>query len=106
MKARDGTTYIKAKGLSLSNATSNIVNFQTMKNLATDYLDFMEAAKEDEDAEVPLNVIKVPQTCFDYRMGGHGIRTRKERKQLTFRPDKNKLKGELRGAVIYPFGHE
>lgn len=106
MKARDGTTYIKAKGLSLSNATSNIVNFQTMKNLATDYLDFMEEVKEDEDAEVPLNVIKVPQTCFDYRMGGHGIRTRKERKQLTFRPDKNKLKGELRGAVIYPFGHE
>ena len=89
----DGTTLVKAKGISLSAATSSLVNFETMKGQVVEYL--------NEGTTQPT---QVPTTNFNYRIGGQGITTQKSFKALKFNP--KDLKGELRGAIIYPFGHE
>lgn len=93
LKAADGTTLVKAKGISLSTATSNIVSFESMK---TQVVEFMETGA--------VEPIMVPTMNFNYRLGGEGISTHKSFKALKFNP--NDLKGELRGAVLFPFGHE
>ena len=93
LKALDGVTVVKAKGISLSEATTNLVNFESMKEQVNEYL--------DKGTTQPT---QVPTTNFNYRFGGAGVTTHRAFKALKFNP--NDLKGELRGAIIYPFGHE
>lgn len=93
LKAMDGATVVKAKGISLSEATSSLVNFETMKEQVVEYL-----------TKGTTQPTLVPTTNFKYFFGGQGITTQKSFKALKFNP--KDLKGELRGAIIYPFGYD
>lgn len=93
LKAMDGATVVKAKGISLSNATTSLVNFESMK---AQVLEFMESGTTQPT--------QVPTTNFNYNFGGKGVTTHRSFKTLKFNPFE--LKGELRGAVIYPFGYD
>ena len=92
IQAWDGSTIVKAKGLSLNHATSKAINFETMQGMIQDYLEAGYAHK-----------ITVPQQTFTWSVE-NGMRTWKMLKDLKFNFDD--LKGELRGSKLYPFGHE
>ena len=92
IQAWDGSTIVKAKGLSLNHATSKAINFETMQGMIQDYLEAGYAHK-----------ITVPQQTFTWSVE-NGMRTWKMLKDLKFNFDD--LKGELHGSKLYPFGHE
>lgn len=91
IKCFDGTTLVKAKGLSIKRASSSLVNFDSMEKLVLDYL-------KDKTCES----VQVPQMSFSWSIK-QGMQTRYTLKDLQFNPQH--LKGELRGATLYPFGH-
>lgn len=83
---------VKAKGLSLNLATEKLVNFQTMKQMAVDYL----AGKKPH--------IKVPQKTFTGKVG-EGLHTFMMMKIL--RMDLDSLKGTMNDeGYIFPLGYE
>lgn len=86
----DGYTSVKAKGVSLGYATESIVNHKVMA----------EEAKRVIAGERP-GVLKVPQTTFVYNHS-KGIRTWKTLKDLKI--NVRDLKGDIKGAYLYPFG--
>ena len=98
LRAGDGTTMFKCKGLSLRWGTDPYVNFNTMEDLVKEFLETGEA-----------RTIDVPQMGFVYRVG-EGLHTHHFVKQLTI--EMNALKGQLsddpvlrREGYIYPFGY-
>ena len=91
IKAWDGTTLVKAKGMSLSHATSKQVNFESMEKMVVDYLNGQNS-----------DVLHVPQQTFTWSLG-KGMRTWKMLKDLKF--NRAEMKGDLRGPFLYPFGH-
>lgn len=91
-KCANGHTEMKIKGLSLRHAHSDLVNFKVMERLV---LQNIEAKT--------VETIHVPQMTFKYNIS-EGVKTVKLLKRLAFNHEE--LKGELRGAKLYPFGHE
>lgn len=86
IKCEDGHTLVKAKGLSLSLATENMVNFETMVAIAKN-----------------RNIIRVPQKTFVWTVE-HGMKTWMMMKELQL--SESDMKGNLdEEGYLYPFGY-
>jgi len=93
LKTKDGDcTIIKAKGISLNHSNSKLVNFETMKRAAEEYI---------ENGRQKIG--KIPQSNFIYSHE-KGMRTRHTRKDFKMNP--NELKGVYNpeDQYIWPFG--
>jgi hypothetical protein len=98
-------TVVKAKGLSLKYAHSNLVNFEVMEEMMKEFL---------KDPDNYNQRIKVPQKSFSFSFNSQsqqsdnyiegGMRTRKTVKDL--RINLSTMKGVLDGPFLFPFGHE
>lgn len=93
LRAANGASCVKVKGLSLKLAHESLVNFDEMKRLVERFRDF---------GETPT--INVPQFNFAYCVG-QGIKTTHTAKKLQFQP--TLLKGVVMdgGVTLYPFGY-
>ena len=93
-------TVVKAKGLTLNHATSDLVNFEVMEKMVIDFLEM-----EERPDKRTVQGIKVPQMgfCFSFD-SDKGMRSVKTLKELKINP--KEMKGVLIGALLYPFGHE
>jgi hypothetical protein len=91
LRAHDGTTQVKVKGLSLKLSHAPLLDFTVMRACVQAYL-----------ATGECSTIGIPQLLFKYSMG-HGISTKHILKRFRFQP--GDLKGVLRGSVLYPFGY-
>jgi hypothetical protein len=96
LKCDNGKELVKAKGLSLNLATSQLVNFESMKGLAKTFL-------ENYQRDIfKSGVIKVPQKTFVWSVKD-GMRTWLMLKDLKFNYDD--VKGVMDGeGYLYPFG--
>lgn len=92
LKAANGANYIKVKGLSLKHAHKDVLNFEVMKQIVEEHL-----------ATGTTSIIDIPQMGFTYRFG-QAMTTAYYIKKFVFQPEQ--LKGELRGAILYPYGHQ
>jgi hypothetical protein len=91
LKTNNGPELVKAKGLSLTLATSKAVNFTSMEAMAKQYLETGSSSK-----------IKVPQQTFTYDIK-RGMRTWKMMKDLQI--NREDMKGVLdEEGHLYPFG--
>jgi hypothetical protein len=96
LKCDNGKELVKAKGLSLNLATSQLVNFNSMKQLAKT---FLENYARDVFSS---GVIKVPQKTFVWN-AKDGMRTWLMLKDLKF--NYNDVKGVMDGeGYLHPFG--
>lgn len=91
-KARDGTTLVKAKGISLKHSTTGIVNHAAMVKHAKDYLE-----------TGVINDFRVPSMTFEGNVNT-GLATSRFFKEFGIRPDE--FKGNLVGNYFYPFGFD
>lgn len=89
-KAADGTTLVKAKGISLKHATTSIINHESMVAHAKFYLD-----------TGIVNDFSVPSMTFEGTIHT-GLATSRYLKVFGIRP--NEFKGNLVGNYFYPFG--
>ena len=91
---KNGKTVVKAKGLSLKHAHSNLVNFEVMEKMAKEYLETGEIVK-----------VYAPQQQFSFSLDPQqGMRTAKALKVLQINP--REMKGQLVNEYLYPFGYE
>ena len=103
ISCKDGFEMVKAKGVSLNLATSKIVNFNSMKEIAESYLG--RCFEEYGGSFVALypKKLRVPQKTFDWNITD-GMSTRLLMKDLKF--DEDIVKGFLDGeGYLYPFGY-
>lgn len=91
IKCENGVTQIKAKGLSIKLAHSELINFEVMEKMALEHLQTNQS-----------RIIKVPQFTFKWDVY-RGMRTMKIEKDFTFKPEE--MKGVLVKNILYPFGH-
>lgn len=92
VRAANGASFIKVKGLSLRLAHEPLLNFDVMKGMVETW----------RDSRLTPH-IGIPQFTFEYVMG-RGIATIHQLKRFMFQP--SMLKGVVRGLTLYPFGHE
>jgi len=92
LKMKDGSTKVKAKGLSLNYATQELFNFNVME---AEMLKFLRGEESPP--------VYVPQFTFEWSptLDMQTVYNLKEA-----RINRDDLKGELRGNYLYPFGHE
>lgn len=104
ISCKDGFEMVKAKGVSLNRATSNIVNFESMKTIAESFLGNCFEMFGDDHVRMRPKVLKVPQKTFDWSVK-HGMTTRMLIKDLKF--NDGDVKGFLdEEGFLYPFGYE
>ena len=101
-------TVVKAKGVSLKEAHSEIVNFQIMKQKVLDFLEFAEtnnlARKDIARKATYASTIQVPQMQFRFSLDPEeGMTTVKSLKDLKINP--KDFKGVFRNGFILPFGY-
>ena len=96
IKCANGTTSVKAKGVSLRYATDNLVNFESMKSFTTEFL---------ANPEEPVRKrIKVPQTSFIWKPIA-GMKTYRFLKDLKM--EVGQMKGNLsHDGYLYPYGYQ
>ena len=92
LKAANGKSFIKVKGLSLKHAHEHLLNFDVMKRTLEVYLDSKETPS-----------VALPQYNFAYKVGT-GISTVCHFKAFMFKPEE--LKGQLVGRTLFPYGYE
>ena len=90
LKAGNGKTMFKCKGVSIKLAHEQLLNFEVMKNLVLDFL-----------LDKKRSSTWIPQVNFVYRVGRNMV-TWKSLKEVTFKPEE--LKGYLHeDGVLYPY---
>lgn len=92
IKCKDGYTYSKAKGISANHASQSILNHESMKKLATTFL------------ETNRNVFfKVPQRGIRYDTKTFETFSYNALKDMAIR--KEQFKGIMQDGKLYPFGY-
>jgi hypothetical protein len=87
---KNGKTVVKAKGLSLRHAHSNLINFDVMEMMAKEFLETGEILK-----------VFAPQQQFSFSLDPQqGMRTAKDLKVLQINP--REMKGQLFNGYLYP----
>ena len=92
LKAANGKSFIKVKGLSLKHAHEPLLNFDVMQRTVEVYL----ASKQTPS-------VSLPQYNFAYKVGS-GISTVCHFKAFMFKPEE--LKGQLVGRTLFPYGYQ
>jgi hypothetical protein len=90
-------TVVKAKGISLKYAHSNLVNFDEMEKMILDFLD------NDRDNDELCRKM-VPQKSLTTSSVGGYMKTVLSLKEFGIN-HRSKWKGVLHGPLLYPFGH-
>lgn len=94
LKAHNGVSYIKVKGLSLKNSHKNLLNFDVMKSMVLGFVN-------DKRTDI---TVSVPQFTFSWGLSENlPMMTRPMSKIFAFNP--GDLKGVLIGDTLYPHGH-
>jgi hypothetical protein len=91
---KNNKTLVKAKGLSLKHAHSDLVNFEVMESMAKKYLETGE-----------IVTVSAPQQQFGFSFDQtRGMRTKRTLKILQINP--SAMKGELINGYLFPHGYE
>jgi hypothetical protein len=90
-KFTDNHTTFKCKGISTNLATENAASYKVIRKQVCEHLGGQDKT-----------ISQVPQMVFKNNLGGI-TETQYHLKKMSFHPDK--LKGELVGSILYPFGY-
>ena len=94
LKADNGVSYIKVKGLSLKNSHKGLLNFDVMKRMVLGFV-------EDNDTSM---YVAIPQFTFSWGLSDRTpMITRPMNKIFAF--NTGDLKGVLVGKTLFPYGH-
>jgi hypothetical protein len=101
--------FCKVKGLSLNFITSNIVNFDAMKNLIDDAIRFQRKNREndtdnEEEEEKPI-ILDVPQKIINVSPF-LDLRTKEIKKKYRFVYDKRRIMPNNNNYTTVPFGYK
>ncbi|KND03433.1 uncharacterized protein SPPG_00918 [Spizellomyces punctatus DAOM BR117] len=94
LRAADGETVVKCKGLSIKRATSALVNFDIMVDLVLEHL---------QDPASEASVVGVPQFTFVYKPGS-GVFTKYFLKNFAFKPKDMKGTLDVTTGRLFPIG--
>lgn len=92
IKCKDGFTYSKAKGISVNHAAQSIINHDSMKKLATSFLETNKSV-----------VFKVPQRGIRYDPKTFETFSYNALKDMAIR--KEQFKGIMQEGKLFPFGY-
>lgn len=94
LRAADGATVVKCKGISIKRATTAFLNFDTMVDLVREHL---------QDPEAEGSVVGIPQFSFVYKPGS-GMFTKYFLKRFAFKPQELKGTLDVASGRLFPLG--